>query len=181
MSDWNQDWPNSDDNVKNLYKRLKDLLHYNPETGIFTWLQSTNRKIKLGDIAGCKNHKGYIRIRFDGKYYQAHRLAFLYMTGEWPEEFIDHKNGITSDNRWKNLRDATRQQNAYNRSHEFDNKLGVKGVHMHQGKYLAQICIDGQPKYLGLYKTLEEASEAYQSVAENIQGEFAYQMRNEEC
>jgi len=161
-----------------IYKRLKDLLHYDPSTGIFTWLQSTNRKIKLGDIAGSLGPQGYIRIRFDGTYYQAHRLAFLYMTGRWPNEMIDHIDTVKHNNKWENLREATRQENGYNRSHQRDNKLGVKGVHIHQGKYLAQICIDGHPRYLGSYKTLEEAKYAYDSVTENIQGEFAYRMEN---
>ena len=165
-------------NEEQLYKRLKDLLHYDPETGLFTWLQSTNRKIKLGDAAGCLGPQGYVRLRFDGKYYQAHRLAWLYMTGKWPEEFIDHKDTNKSNNKWGNLREATRSENGYNRPHQKDNELGVKGVHLHFGKYLAQITIDGKPRYLGVYKTLEEAKYAYESVTDNIQGEFAYKMEN---
>lgn len=161
-----------------IYNRLRNLLHYDPLTGIFTWIQSTNYKIKLGQIAGCLGPQGYIRIRFDGKYYQAQRLAWLYMTGKWPKNFVDHKDTIKHNNIWENLREATRQQNAYNRPYQKDNALRVKGVHLHFGKYLAQINVDGKPRYLGTYKTLEEAKYAYESVTENIQGEFAYKMEN---
>lgn len=143
-------------------------------------VERSNYLWRLRHNTGCMSPAGYIRIRFDGKYYQAHRLAILYMTDKWPEkEMVDHIDTVKSNNRYLNLREATRSENGYNRPHQIDNKLETKGVHLHFGKYLAQMTIDGKPRYLGVYDTLEEASFAYNSVTENIQGEFAYQMENE--
>src|SRR5690606_34614864 len=97
-------------------QRLKELLYYDPETGIFTRLVGrSGPRARAGDVAGSDNGKGYIRIYVDGRPYKAHRLAWFYMHGEWPEE-IDHRNGERADNRLSNLRPVTRQQNNLNQS-----------------------------------------------------------------
>jgi len=91
-------------------KELKELLHYNPDTGIFTRLIKTASSVQIGDVAGCK-HKanGYIIINVLGIPYRAHRLAWLYMTGRWPKHQVDHDDHIRHNNKWSNLFEATNQ------------------------------------------------------------------------
>ena len=107
--------------------RLKEVLHYDPLTGLFTW-RVTKGNITAGTVAGCPaNSEGYWRITIDSVKYYAHRLAFLYMLGRWPFEQADHyPDPTTSNNRWANLRDATHGQNTANTHGE--SKTGFKGV-----------------------------------------------------
>lgn len=146
-------------------KRLKELLHYDPETGLFTWLKRVANCVKIGEIAGGKTNRGYIRLRVDGKKYLANRLAFLYMTGKWPTNEVDHENTIRDDNSWKNLRDATRSQNCQNKKKaRSDSKTSSLGVSFHKAnkKFTARIQEpNGERIYLGSYLTLEEAAAAY--------------------
>ena len=143
-------------------ERLKELLHYEPETGIFTRLKRTSNRIKIGDVAGGLNGGGYIQIRLFGKLQQAHRLAWLYMTGSMPEHEIDHKNSDKSDNCWSNLRDVTHQQNSHNqRSHHSNNKNNVLGVMKNNAGFAARIRINYVPIHLGTFPTKELAHEAY--------------------
>src|SRR5215467_8628570 len=93
--------------------RVREVLDYDFETGRFTWRVKRTR-VTVGDLAGCLD-AGRYKIRISGRNYWAHRLAFLWMTGEWPQGEVDHKNGNPTDNRWSNLRDATRPQNQHNR------------------------------------------------------------------
>jgi hypothetical protein len=144
-------------------ERLKELLHYNPETGIFTNLTQRGKSIKIGGVAGCKD-KGYVRIEIDYKTYQAHRLAWLYAYGEFPEKFIDHMNEIRDDNRIINLRLATRQENYHNISTpNKNNASGFRGVcwHKFSRTWRSQIRVNGKDKYLGDFDTAEQASESY--------------------
>lgn len=108
-------------------KRLKELLHYEPDTGIFTWLVAAG-SAKIGDFAGCLNNDGYIGISVDRRIYPAHRLVFLYMTGKWPIAQVDHGDQIRSNNRWKNINQATYATNNKNKSMRSDNTSGVMGV-----------------------------------------------------
>lgn len=145
-------------------EKLQELLSYDPETGIFTWLTQRRGGAKKGTEAGCKNFKGYIKINIYGKEYLAHRLAWLYVYGKLPESFLDHINEIRDDNRITNLRLATLQENYHNISKpQKNNKSGILGVcRANCGKkWRADICLNGKIKYLGVFNTAEQAYEAY--------------------
>lgn len=153
---------------------LRHLLHYNPETGKFTWLVSRGTAI-AGNEAGTTNEKGYIRISINKRWHQAHRLAWLYQTGEWPPKHIDHVNGDPSDNRWKNLRLASRSQNMSNMRRSKNNTSGYKGVSFksHAGKWAAYIKYNKKTHHLGYYDCPKQAHEAYMAAAKELFGEFA--------
>ncbi len=140
-------------------ERLKELVHYNAETGDFTWAK-TRRRCRLGGKAGCRMRNGYIVIRIDDTLYLAHRLAWLYMTGDWPPEQIDHINRDREDNRWKNLRAVSNMENAWNKTVR-SNKSGFAGVRRENRKWLAEIKVNYRPIRLGLFDTPEAAHEAY--------------------
>ena len=138
--------------------KLKQALNYNELTGVFNWRDS-RRRIKKGDVAGSDNGSGYLRIQVDGKSYKAHRLAWLYVYGYFPENEIDHKNRVRYDNRIKNLRESSRQCNMRNKTIAKNNTSGVTGVrynrktHMWHGK----ITVNYKAIYLGQFWGMEEA------------------------
>ena len=145
-------------------ERLKELLSYNQETGVFTNLTQRNSHAKKGSIAGTKTKNGYIQIQIDKKIYLAHRLAWLYVYGEFPEKLIDHINEITDDNCIANLRLATNLENQHNASSlRINNTSGFRGVAWNKlsKKWMATIAINGKNKHLGHFNTAEEASEVY--------------------
>ena len=158
---------------------LKSVLDYNPETGIFTWKDrldvSASCNIQFaGKKAGTiQSGNRYIIIGIRYKRYYAHRLAWLYMKGEWPPDELDHINGDKQDNRFENLRLATRGQNTVNRPVRKDSILGIKGVAPFRGKFRASIWENGASKHLGVFDTCEEAAVVYQKAAEKLHGEFA--------
>ncbi len=156
-------------------ERLKEVLHYDPETGAWRWLKSMSSRIKVGDVAGSTDAKGYTVIGIDGTQPKAHRLAWLYMTGEWPQRHLDHKNGDRADCRWANLREATMAQNNQNCRTPSTNKSGYKGVAFHKatGKWRASISVNNYPRWLGLFESPEAAHQAYAAAAEGLYGEFA--------
>ena len=138
-------------------ERLKELLKYNPETGDFTWNFTRQRSIK-GSKAGHINQKGYVAIGINGKVYRAHRLAWLYMTGEWPPQQIDHDNRIKSDNRWFNISLADNQINQRNMPLRKDNKSGAVGVfETSPDIFTAYITVDGKNICLKTGCAFEEA------------------------
>lgn len=152
---------------------LKEVLDYNPETGIFTWKISAGT-VCHGQEAGYLNTQGYRVIQIKGQNYRAHRLAWFYMTGRWPKEGIDHKNGIKDDNWWGNLRECDQTQNLYNSKLRSDNSTGVKGVCWNKmvGKYMARVYISGQEKHLGVFTEIEDAESAVKQAREKYHGEF---------
>jgi hypothetical protein len=145
------------------HKQLLESVHYDPETGIFIWLTKSTRA-KAGDVAGCL-YNGYRFIKIMQKKYAAHRLAWFYVYGSWPDQDIDHINGDRSDNAIKNLRDVPRMINAQNTHRaRIDNlSSGLLGVTMVRRKWMAQIFVDGKNLRLGLFSRPEEAHQAYLS------------------
>ncbi len=145
---------------------LKSVLKYNKDSGVFTW-------VKTGINAGYNDR--YQKIGFNGKNYSAHRLAWFYETGVWPAGQVDHVNQNKLDNRFSNLRLATASDNRCNVGLKSNNKSGVKGVSWERGcnKWRAQICLNRQMKYLGLFLSIEEAKKAYADAAVSLHGEFA--------
>ena len=144
-------------------ERLKGLLDYDPETGVFTWRDSWSSRACVGSQAGQKRTgalgKTYIRLGIDGGSYLAHRLAFLWMEGTLPEEQTDHEDGDGTNNRWSNLKRVNHQQNGRNQRRTKSNISGVTGVYWHKKaqKWTAQIKVDGRPCYLGLFASKEDA------------------------
>lgn len=142
---------------------LKQLLKYDPETGVFTWINDMGRRVKAGKEAGCLHHKGYVQIRINGKSYLAHRLAWLYVYGEWPEYGIDHINGFKTENHISNLRQADQSQNSQNlkRSRGSSGFLGVSIDIDRKNRWKASIKLNGKTTHLGWFKSPEQAHEAY--------------------
>lgn len=154
-------------------EKLKQILRYDPISGLWIYLKSRGR-CKAGSIAGTLATNGYILIYIDGIPYMAHRLAWFYMTGEWPKEEIDHKNNIRDSNEWENLREATRVENIANSPKFSTNNSGYKGVYYHNGKYEAAITFNNERLYLGSFDTPQKASEAYIAKSKELNGEFVH-------
>lgn len=142
---------------------LRQILNYCPDTGVFTWRVRPSKSMREGTPAGCREKRiGYCTIGYKGSVYKSHRLAWLYMTGEWPNGFIDHINGVKHDNRFANLRVVNETGNAQNiRKPNKRNKSGFMGVIFFQRKWRANITHKGKTHWLGDFETPEEAHEAY--------------------
>lgn len=140
---------------------LKELLHYDPVTGLFT-RNPAYRKFTTWEKVGSYDAHGRLVIKIMGKTYQSHRLAWLYMHGSFPKHHIDHINGNPKDNRIVNLREATDAQNIQNlRVARSDNETGLLGVSKDGNKFRSRIRINGKPVYLGSYSTADEAYQVY--------------------
>jgi hypothetical protein len=157
-------------------ERLKEILSYDPETGAFTRARDRGRW-KFGQRMGTVSADGYINISVDYSIFRAHRLAFVYMTGAEPTAGIDHINGDRGDNRWNNLREAAQVENGMNRTHQRNNRLGLKGVHLHSKTssrpFCARIQARGRAHYLGVFATPEEAKAAYDAASKVLHGDFS--------
>jgi len=144
--------------------RLHELFHYDKDTGVFT------RRVRCGPIvpgriAGCvSGPKGYVVFQVGGTMYYAHRIAWLYLTGKWPDNFIDHRDGRKGNNAWANLREATHGENLQNqrrgKSGRKDGPLGVHFCNTHN-KWVAKISVNEKTIFLGNFGTAEEAHAAY--------------------
>jgi HNH endonuclease/AP2 domain len=158
--------------------RVRELVSYDPDTGIFRWRAPAGRwgRIPAGAEAGCATKgRDYLVIFLDGRLYQAARIAWLYMTGVWPNDEVDHIDLQHGNNKWANLREATHAQNLCNRAALKNNLSGLKGVTLIKrlGKWRAQIKNGDKNAYLGLFQTPEAAHAAYVVAATEIQGKFA--------
>lgn len=141
-------------------ERLKHLIHYDPETGVFTRIRAKKR-VRLGEISNTAMTDGHTRIKVDNYPYLTHRLAWFYVHGTWPA-MIDHINGNPEDNRISNLREVNHRLNMQNKRAAYsNNKCGYLGVRFRQGKYEAQIYANGVKRYLGRFATAEEAHNTY--------------------
>ena len=142
-------------------QRLRELAHYCPETGQFTHLQSKGRK-KAGMPAGSLRRDGYVYAMFDGHRAMAHQFAWLYVTGEWPTQEIDHMDGNKANNAFSNLRQVSRRANTENkRTAKRTSTTGLLGVVRHRDKFVAKIVHAGKRTHLGVFETPEAAHEAY--------------------
>jgi hypothetical protein len=158
------------------HKRLRQVLSYDPSTGVFTRLIDRG-SYRAGEVAGgFDGGKGYWRIGIDGQAYAGHRLAWFYVYGWWPTTQIDHRDTDKANNRWRNLREATNAQNKMNSPVRVDSQSGCKGVtwdgNMKRKKrWRAHITVNGQKRWLGYHRTKAEAIRA-RIEANVLHGEF---------
>lgn len=143
-------------------ERLRELLHYDRETGVFTRRVTRGRLAKAGARAGYYTSHGYRSIIVDGKRCGEHRLAWLYETGSWPKGEVDHIDGVRTHNWFANLRDVTRLINTQNqREAHSHNQSGFLGVMRNGRKFRAEIRVNKRRLYLGTFETAKEAHDAY--------------------
>lgn len=140
---------------------LKKILHYNADTGVFTWVDRASGEKTMRQV-GCLNPAGYKLIGVNGRRYMAHRLAFLYMIGRFPLDQTDHINHDRSDNRWINLREASNLENGRNISMKKNNKSGITGVHWNKqaNNWRARIMVNGKTINIGSFENKKDAAAA---------------------
>ena len=156
-------------------ERLKELLHYNPDTGVFTWLKRKGWRAIKGNAAGTLGLNGYIWVGIDGRRYLAHRLAWFYETGCTPKCFIDHINGSPSDNRICNLREADFHQSSCNTKIPSSNRSGEKGVcwSKRECKWRVVVVTRRRQIHLGYFSDIEDAVNAARNGRKMYHGEYA--------
>lgn len=163
------------------HERLLQILSYDKETGDFTWLQKPHpkAKTKIGSIAGSvwkRSGRKVITIYYERFY--TYRLAWFYVTGSWPDFEIDHEDRDPANDRWSNLRPASRAQQTWNAGLRRNNTSGYIGVCKSKGLYRVDISIDGRNKCVGTFETVEEALHARDACALQIRGSYAVLNRN---
>lgn len=143
--------------------RLRDLLDYNPDTGVFTWRRRPNRNGErlAGSVAGTLHASGYRKIGLDGRVYWAHRLAWFYIHAQWPADTIDHRDGDRGNNAYANLRDVSHAVNLQNRHDSRCSRSGFLGVTAKRNRWRATLRVGGVTHRLGTFATPEQAHEAY--------------------
>lgn len=167
---------NKENELLLTHDELLRILNYNKDSGIFKWkFLKINNQVNVGDEAGSYGNGGYITIQINKILYKAHRLAWFYVTGNWPKDRIDHKDSITNNNCFDNLREANASQNSYNYSKPITNTSGIKGVSYHKQtkKWRARINYDGKMHHLGLFDTIELAAIAYAEASKKYHKEFS--------
>jgi len=154
---------------------IEAMFEYDRERGHLLWRGGRRGRGSTGRIAGHSDERGRVKIRHGGKQYFLHMLVWVLETGEWPSSEIDHVNGRSEDNRFSNLRLATRSQNLYNRRMPTTNTSGFKGVKFskRRQKWEANIGVNGRVIYLGLHEDILSARDAYRNAAIKYHGEFA--------
>lgn len=158
------------------HEKLLSLLNYDKDTGLFSRISKRSGvNGYVGSKVGMKTDKGYIRIGLCGRKYMAQKLAWFYVTGEWVKE-VDHKNRIKDDNKFDNLRDASRTQNRFNMEKYRNNTSGFKGVCFRKDRqdWQAHIQVDKKKVHLGFFSTAEEAAAAYDKHASSVMPDFAF-------
>ena len=144
-----------------IAQQLRELLLYDPETGHFSWRDKRKSGISRHGFAGFIIKGKYRGLNIDGVRYMVHRLAWLYVHGEWPHGDIDHINGIPHDNRIENLRDVSHRTNSENRRHGRNGGLIGTAFHKHSGRWRAIIGANSKYITLGYFDTAEEAHARY--------------------
>ena len=177
VSEWSATASNNTDSKKYdqlTQEYLKSILHYDLDTGIFTWKVNKSKRSKIGNVAGYLDN-GYVRIEINNIQYRAHRLAWLYVYGEMPKSLIDHIDGNRSNNKISNLREATYQANSENYKTPRTNKSGVKNVSWYKGlnKWVVSINIKKTKKTIGYFEDLELAELVAVEARNKYRGEFA--------
>jgi hypothetical protein len=154
---------------------LQSILNYDAKTGIFTRKVKRNFKQKIGEQCGTLHSSGYFHITINKRTYKAHRLAWLYVYGKWPNKMIDHINGNPNDNRICNLRECSNSQNQYNAKLRKDNTSGIKGVSWHKDakKWAVHLNVNGKHKYIGIYETKELAESAIKEIRNEHHKQFS--------
>lgn len=150
-------------NRENLINQalVRDLLTYDPACGEFRWNRAM-RRASAGDLAGAVRGRGYLAISLLGLQFYAHRIAFLWMTGSWPEGVVDHIDGVKKNNRWLNLRDVSTSLNGQNqRAPMSTNSFGLLGAHRCRDKFRSTIVAEGRSIHLGVFTSPLLAHEAY--------------------
>lgn len=158
----------------------RQLLDYDPETGLLRWRQTTLKPKEwntrwAGKVTGYRDERSHcLQVRLNNRIYVAHRLARLIMTGEWPAEEIDHISGDWSDNRWKNLREATRGENMRNKAKQSNNTSGYRGVRFrpHHGKWEARITVARKLVWRAYANSAQEAAVLRREALPKYHGEF---------
>lgn len=152
---------------------LKSVIRYDTETGDFTWLKSVSKRVSVGQSAGYVD-EGYLKIKIDGTKYRAHRLAWFYVHGVWPDNLLDHEDGDALNNRISNLRLATRTQNNRNKTMYSNNTSGVTGVTWcnEMLAWRVRLRLNGVNNHLGFFADLEEATIAADGFRQNHHEEF---------
>lgn len=155
-------------------ERLREALNYDPETGVFVWKEDRGPRWKADTKAGSIMQLGYIAISLDGARLLAHRMAWAYMTGEWPVSYIDHKDGNPSNNSFANLRPCTPAQNLWNTKLSKNNTTGVKGVFYDKRTkaYRVQIKVNGR-SVNKRFPNIEDATQWRIEMVDKLHGEFA--------
>lgn len=158
-------------------ERLKELMSYDPYTGLFKWKVRTSLRVQIGDIVGgagrprkCK----YFGTRIDGRRVRLHQLAVLYMTGTWPKNVPDHRDGNGQNNRWDNIRDISLAENSQNiKGPRRSSSTGLLGAYRCTNgyyKFQSQITAYGKRVHIGFFNTAEEAHKAYMKKRRELQG-----------
>lgn len=163
------------------HSRLLEVLHYDPLSGVFTWRVRRGGSALIGSVAGGLNSEGYLQIKIDRVLYKAHRLARFYVKGVMPADDveIDHRNGVRSDNRFRNLREANESETACNRAVRSDNSSGVPGVNWNAeaGKWRVRIQKNGKRLLVGDFADFNEAVAARRISANAWHGDFSLEKR----
>lgn len=161
-------------------QRLRQVVDYDPATGAFTWRERASARPSwnsrfAGKPAGYIDTHGYRKVMIDERNYYAHRLAWLFVHGEWPAKKIDHRFGDRDSAQLGRLREASARQNVWNSKRRIDNASGFKGVCWEKftGKWKAEIRAGARRLNLGRFDTAEEAHRAYSTAAIRLHGEFA--------
>jgi hypothetical protein len=150
------------------------LFNYDPHTGLLTRLTRASTRARIGDVVSNVDNRGYLRVKINGFCYSAHRLIYFYVKGMWPVDQIDHANGVKTDNRWCNLREATQSQNNANRGRARNNSSGFKGVDLlYSNFWRAMIKANKKNKVLGYFDCPAAAHFAYLIAADKAFGKFA--------